>query len=468
VFKFLFRIDMDVLRISVGKYKRRLFCKDDGSLYKKDKTRGRVEYLKCISKGCKCRAKYTDGVKFERTNKVRHNHKNYRARAEYEIAYSEMKEMILTDKRPIRQIYNSIVRKLSPKSCARLTWKGKRRQLQRVRHSQMPPCPDLQTMINLLEFDDVVYEQFGKMQGVEFYQGTINNDLVIFANMQLVSELDQEFDMYCDGTFNVTPFRTHQLLIVMAELQGKPRPISYVIMTGRKRSAYEAVFTHLKESVFCFDNKQRGPKSVTTDFEIGLRRALTTIFPNISIYGCNFHQSQALRRKALSLKGLAVNVRNKNQKHHRILKMFMRLSLLPIERIDIGYESLKEFINSSQQLARDFAPFMKYFDTTWMHRFPKEEWCVSDRARRTNNNIEGYNMFVKQSIRRNPGPWDFLDSLLNLAYDASINLFSDQNLNNRQPQKDRSKITVALKENLHDLNNNNITELLFLKRMAQL
>ncbi|KAG5666891.1 hypothetical protein PVAND_014898 [Polypedilum vanderplanki] len=209
----------------------------------------------------------------------------------------------------------------------------------------------------------------------------------------------------------------------------------------------------------------RTPQTATSDFESGMRNSLKSVWPEIQLVGCNFHYCQALRRKAMCLQTLSTKITKKDHKHGYILKLFMRLSYLPENYIDIGFEALINYINLNKILARDFETFIQYFKHTWMRRIPKSDWSVATRERRTNNHLEGYNRFVKRQIPCNPGPWTFLNSLLNLGCYACMNFFEDQETN--CSQKDRSKITDLLHKTLIELHNGEITELLFLKKLAK-
>ncbi|KAG5666169.1 hypothetical protein PVAND_017699 [Polypedilum vanderplanki] len=334
-------------KISLGKAKSRVFYELEGSFYKTYATRGKIQYLSCTVKKCQCKARIVDGEIFQRTNFEKHTHERQELRFEYEIAFEKLKNMVLEENRPIRQIYNSVVRKLSARASVKLAWTRVRRHLQRLRHDQMPACSDLETLVNLLETDDAVFNKFGKVHELDFYHGSIGNNFMIFANLELVGELSHEVDFYCDGTFNVTPFRTHQLFIIMAELFHKPRPIVYILMTGRTSQAYDAVFSHVRDAILSFDGKKRVPRSAIADFESGIKKSLKNVWPEISILGCNFHYCQALRRKAMSLQGLSTKINNKYKKHGFILKMYMRLSFLPIDRLEAGHEALKKYIHSN-------------------------------------------------------------------------------------------------------------------------
>lgn len=266
--------------------------------------------------------------------------------------------------------------------------------------------------------------------------------------------------MFCDGTFNVAPFHAPQLLIILGEINGKPRPIIYTVMTNRLRSTYAELFEFLRDAVF-FDKNDENltPRTFMSDFERAARTAAEDTWPGIDLVGCNFHFCQALQRKASTLKELSTT----NGVHRTAIIMFMRLSLLPADRVNEGLAVLGKWLKE-KGAASAFINFQVYFNRVWMKHYPPSSWCVSSRPRRTNCNIEGYNNFVKQRMRRNPTPWTFLEALHDLAHDASSKFVNDRNSGKKQI--DRSCLTEPLQTNLAKLKCGEINVLQFLLNMA--
>jgi hypothetical protein len=264
-----------------------------------------------------------------------HFHEIHKEAAEYKIIINNLKKQVLKKKDLVRDLHRRVLRKVSLKLAGKLEWKKVRHVLQRVRRKQMPYCNDLQTMIKLLETNDIVKENYGIMRSLPFYQGTINNNTLIFANLEIIEALPENAQLYVDCTFNVCPFKAKQLMIILAECEGLPRPVIFGILPGKKQSVYENFFHFILNAVLKHGNKRRKVISVMADFERSLRNAIKKIFPHVTLLGCNFHHVQCLRRKARKTAGLASKVLYKSQ-HHFILKLFMRISLLPIECIDNG------------------------------------------------------------------------------------------------------------------------------------
>lgn len=217
---------------------------------------------------------------------------------------------------------------------------------------------------------------------------------------------------------------------------------------------------HLQShAFFSFDGVKRTPKMAVSDFERAIHLALVKVWPDIQCSGCNFHYCQALGRKARKL-GVLVGDIDYRKISHKGLLMFMRLSLLPLDRIDAGIEACYLFLRAND-LNTSFEPFVAYFKRTWLESYPKELWCVSDRERRTNNNVEGYNNYLKHRIPLDPHPWVFAARLFDVAVDATATFDYEVN-NNVPPPPDRSKMSIPLASALEALREGRIVEIEFL------
>lgn len=437
---------------------------EDTCLYAQTSKRGLVTYVKCIDEMCNCNGKITR-ERFTRTNDVPHNHpENHAEVASFEIAYENLRNATKTDhRRALRDLHDEAIQRLSLDASGMLSWDRCHRTLERIRNNLMPPCRSMQEMEAILEDESSLgFLDYGRLRNTRFYQGSIDGNLV-FANLELIAEIGEDFEMYVDGTFGITPFHARQFLVVLGELNGRPRPIIYAIMHGQCTADYTEIFKFLRDAIFSFDGTERHPSSCTSDFEQAIRLALLEVWPNIRRIGCNFHYCQSLRRHARSIQTLAPNL-VPGLIHHKALKMFMRLSLLPLERIDAGLCALQIFLTEND-LQDDFREFLIYFRHTWIDRFPKKTWCVSDCDRRTNNHVEGYNHRIKQTIPANPKPWVFLKSLLSLAFSASSDYSADV-INNNPAPDDRSDITVPLHAALRELEEGVISEIQFLEKLS--
>lgn len=445
---------------------------NDLCLYRCKKTVGDIKYMECSEQGCLARGKIIDGGIFTRTSQVQHSHPgNHQLRADCESAYQRLRALVRErlDQRVV-SLHKVFIRDLSLEVSSFLCWENCRSTLQRVRNQLMPPCSSLEELEAYLEDEEgPMYELFGRLYGRTIYVGSVNNQMM-FANLHLIDQLANIVRLYIDGTFGVTPFKARQLLVVMGDLRGQPRPLFYSIMSSQTTNDYEVIFRFLSDVIL---QEHREVVSVMADFEQSIRAAVRSIWPQAELSGCNFHHTQALEKNAKQCPGLAGGKLIDGTIHRKILRMFTRISLLPLQRIATGYAALLDFIQEQafeNDFDDDFDPddfdgFIAYFEHTWFTRFLPSTWCVSDKDRRTNNNVEGHNRKIKTMIDPNPSPWEFIQGLRDLMIAASVKLEKERRTN-APPPKDLSKLTVPLRLALQRLNADEIDEIGFLDALS--
>lgn len=193
---------------------------------------GQTLYLSCIDVHCKCKATLEEEV-LTRSNDEQHVHGDHEHVAMVEIEYERLRHTIRTDLRPLRILHQEALHQLPRAIRAMLPWRRIHRTLQRIRSSALPSINTLEEFEAQLEDDTSLFNQkYGETSvGKPFYQGAVNHQLV-FANLDLIGELQPEFEMFVDATFSVLPCKAKQLLVVMVDIHGYPRPVLYAILTG--------------------------------------------------------------------------------------------------------------------------------------------------------------------------------------------------------------------------------------------
>lgn len=441
-----------------------VFSHIDRCLYRCKKTckGGTVKYLECSNENCRARGKIIDGGNFERTSAVQHSHENdHQVRADYEGAYSRLRVLAKT-RLNTRLVYlhREVHGELSLEAASFLVWENVRRNLQRIRCNVLPPCHNLEELEAHLENEKgQIFELFGRLYGERFYIGSVEGQ-IMFGNLNFIDRLPDLVELYVDGTFGVVPFKARQLLVILAELHGKPRPIFYAIMQSQTTGDYCSIFRFATELL----GVNRRVLTVTSDFEQSLRAAVRNVWPQADLVGCNFHHLQALEKNAKQSPGLAGGKLIPGTIHRQLLNMFFRVSLLPLDRLERGFAGLLDHI---QELGNDdfdptdFDEFINYFYQTWFVRFVPSSWCVSHRDRRTNNHVEGHNRKIKTYIDNNPSPWELLQGLRDLMIDASSKLARDLRIN-APPPANLSLLSIPLTVALRRLNAGEIDELEFI------
>lgn len=100
-----------------------------------------------------------------------------------------------------------------------------------------------------------------------------------------------------------------------------------------------------------------------TDFELGLRNAMRTVYgEKCQINGCYFHFTQAVRRKCRKIKNFFRTICN-NPQMYEMYHMVLALPHLAGVDIDGAFEDLKE---ESTTFGPVFDEFMVYFGDQWL------------------------------------------------------------------------------------------------------
>ncbi|XP_070504252.1 uncharacterized protein [Chironomus tepperi] len=399
---------------------------------------------------------------FRTNSNLQHNHETHQFLAEYEICYAKLKSDVDKTSTSVRELHKSYIRRMSREAAGLMSFDNVKGTLNRIRRLKMPPCHSINDLDQLLNENDFVFNNYGMVRQKAFYNGSISGQM-FFSNPELIANLEPNFSLFVDGTFNVVPYNQEQLLVVMATLLDKPRPIVFVIMSHRTEAIYTEVFRFIKNVIFPVNKCFYSPQTVSLDFEMAMRNAVRNIWPQINVSGCNFHFCQALRRKASTIDYLFEAI-ERSPKHKEILMMFMRSSLLPLEMVYDGIDAIKNVIENDSELLESYQEFINYFNYTWINRYPPTEWCVSGQRYRTNNHVEGYNSKIKKWIPINPSPFKFLESLQDLAYDADAE-FQNAKLKSIV-YKDSSRLTPHLHALLPKLQEGIIDELEFVSMMA--
>lgn len=120
------------------------------------------------------------------------------------------------------------------------------------------------------------------------------------------------------------------------------------------------LFNYIEENVF-----ELTPTEIMTDFEPAMRKAINSVYKDVTLRGCWFHFCQAIKRMALKL-GLR-NVLKAIQEARCIYYKLMSLPLLPSELFLNGFESIK-LQCQSYSCWRKFHPFFGCFESFWLNQ----------------------------------------------------------------------------------------------------
>lgn len=422
-----------------------------------------IAYCECED-SCGVKAKIVDGLFSFIRGKSEHTHGPDQLRINFLKVYEEMKQSVANNpRRSVFDLYQETTRDICDiKLKAELAWSKVKTTLQRIRRQTMPPCRSRADLMKIFESKENIRKSLGTVRGRPFYAGCVGPKKVesaLFINpdvlerVQHMIENGEPVHLFADATFNILPLDYNQLFVVQALIDDRTRPLMYALMVRKDQLSYWCVFDALKRAAV-------KPTTLMMDFELAARKAAEEVWTeDFTLNGCYFHFSKAINKKASEL-GL---FQSEKEETHMIVRCFMRLALLPLDRVDAGIEQLKGEIRRLH-LWTKFRKFLLYFGRTWSGRYKQVQWNVRVLMHRTNNFSEAMNAVMKRFMKRKPNVYEFLEALHKLVDDAAVAMLVVDK--KKKPRKDLSRLTEPLQVQLELLQNGDITELEFLKALA--
>ena len=128
-------------------------------------------------------------------------------------------------------------------------------------------------------------------------------------------------EYHLDGTFKNAPKQSYQILTVHAVIDKITFVCAYIFSVNKNTQTYVIALEQLRNMVF-----PKNLKKVMVDFESALMKSAISVFPGITLKGCWFHFTQAIRKK-ICLLGLKANYSN-DYMFRFWIKRFMALALI--------------------------------------------------------------------------------------------------------------------------------------------
>lgn len=184
-------------------------------------------------------------------------------------------------------------------------------------------------------------------------------------------------------------------------------PLIWILMTRRTIDAYTSALNFVKKNIIDLD----GAAGIIIDYENAMRIALKNVFPNIPVYGCLFHFTQALYRKMASMPELFKIVRS-NQDAKFLFRKFLALAFLPADKVkDVFVLLLREALETYK--FNEFAPFIEYFKNQWLIRVKPVHFSVFKLETRTTGSAEAFNGKINKTFRTHGAFFQFVEALQN-------------------------------------------------------
>lgn len=129
-------------------------------------------------------------------------------------------------------------------------------------------------------------------------------------------------------------------------------------MTRKTADCYRAVFNFIEEKLFKLQ-----PTEMMTDFEAGMRQAITKNWPTVVLRGCWFHFCRAILKRSIKL-GMKKLIK-RNERARAIRKALMSIPLLPAEKIEEGFKCIVKYAKT-RKLFKRFSRLFVYFRSYWL------------------------------------------------------------------------------------------------------
>ena len=246
--------------------------------------------------------------------------------------------------------------------------------------------------------------------------------LIFLADVDL-SFLNRIHSIHVDATFKTIPVDLYQLLIIHCLVLDKIIPVFHVLMSGKTRILYDAVFLKIRSLA-----PQFNLEISVSDFEIALYSSIKFVFGS-NLQGCLFHYRQSLYRNWQQHGFSCVKVKEVVS----WVKQLMALPLLPTNLIHSVFYELSPSVLEINVLDA-MATFYSYVEKQWFQAMDPKMLSVHGKFRRTNSEVESFHSsFGKRNGRKRPNFWFFLFKLKSVgkAYQLEANQLTEGILTRR-------------------------------------
>ena len=224
------------------------------------------------------------------------------------------------------------------------------------------------------------------------------NEYAIWCDDLNISHLRQSKNLFIDGTW-YKPNGFQQILIIQyKDIIIKEKIVgAYLIMNNKKFSLYYEVLNAFKNIITQNGKYKLNIKSITSDAEKALIKAIKKIFPNILHFNCYFHYKKDIKDY---LKCLGFTKKKNLNLYLKSKEIVNHLGLLPLE-YQGNIEAFDKFIIDLKSKYPDFINFFNnYFIKYKRQFFVSGEYNYNNLPIdcRSNSYIENYNLYLKRKL----------------------------------------------------------------------
>ena len=416
----------------------------NGYIFVLNRKNERFVYWRC-SEYKTCPATLTTSTADDTITHVGNDHQHQPDLAKIEVARktAALKNAVKTQLHvPVKRLYSEVFTAADNADAdfvaAKPTFRKVKSALYNHRRKMLPPLPRRLQEVTL----EGTWAETS--QGKPFMLANDGDEqkIVVFSTDENLEKLSASERIFMDGTFKVAPPFFTQMYTVHVQYLGQMIPVLFALLPCKTQEIYVRLFDIVTK--LCHDRRLPfQPRSIMTDFEIGVLGAIRISFPATVVRGCFFHFSQAVWRKVQAL-GLSVAYRESAE-----VKTFVRrlavLPLVPLQELDDVWLDL-------HGMAPDEVPgiteLCDYMVSTWVDDvhalFRRELWnhfqTLQEEGLRTNNHLESFHSAFNRSFHTvHPNIFIFVDGLKK-RQDETETTVASLDIGNQPPPAKRQRV----------------------------
>ncbi|KAE9539653.1 hypothetical protein AGLY_004905 [Aphis glycines] len=237
-------------------------------------------------------------------------------------------------------------------------------------------------------------------------------NIIIFScetNLRFLSIVD---NIYMDGIFDYSAHFFLQFYSILGYLNGYYVPLVFCLLPNKCKQTYIYVFRTISKK--CKDlGLNFSPANITVDFERVIINAVSEMWTQTNISGCQFHLTQSWYRKIQEI-GLSSVYKDESSEIGKWLRNIFGLLFLNPEDVS---DCFTDDFMSECPIDERLQKFSDYFVETYISEdciYPPKLWALaSSELTRTTNACESFHSHFKNSFyRHSPSILQWLNVLI--------------------------------------------------------
>ena len=243
-------------------------------------------------------------------------------------------------------------------------------------------------------------------------------NILVLTTPTLLSMVSDATMLQADATYKIVPRRIcRQLFTLHGNWEGDKGTyvgmFACAFMNSSDAKSYRWVFR-------CLTRTMPGltVSAYMGDWDKAMRKAVRKEFRDCRIYGCIFHYSQALVKKASDRSvGMATAIRKPGE----VLSNFLAFTALPLLPSHMILPAFYKLSARARESHAGFPIFIDYVLSFWLTEIGPESLSVFGLNHRTNNHVEANNSKLQRKAGVHGSVWSLVSVIAGFAQDVAVN-----------------------------------------------